>query len=274
MLTEIKKDDNSDSAPYDQYKVFTVGLGSQIFPLNPFSNTIEEFVGFDVGQIRSKPYTKIHDGKHILFAGCSVTAGVGIEDEMDIWSSIVFTKIKEKEKVSGFYSVAWPAHSVTSQVSMIMRYISEYGKPDVIFFNLPSTGRTFSVSEDNQLFLSQVSKYHETYYPGSITLAQHTNYESYFFLHTFCKEAGIRLISITWSDYATNSDAATALDLFKDKFDSFYISKVKIEDYLEEYLMSHKGENLLFGTDGRHPGIALHAYYASTALEAYLDLPA
>lgn len=258
---------------HDSYNIFTVGQGTHAFPLSPFSTKISDFIKFDLSNIRTNVYRKNHDGKHILFAGCSVTHGIGIEDEMDIWSSIVFNKIKETEKVSGFFSVAYPAHSISVQVSLIMRYISEYGKPDVIFFNLPSTARTFTVEDDN-LYLSQISKHQDINYPGSIKLAQHTNFEAYLMLHEFCKATNTKLISFTWSDVPTDSDPATALDLFKDKFDSFYVSKVKVEDYLEDYLMNHKGNNLLFGTDGRHPGIALHSYYASIALDAYLDFPA
>ncbi len=255
---------------HDSYNIFTVGQGTHDFPLSPFKTNIKDFINFDIHKIRTNMYTKNHNGKHILFAGCSVTHGVGIEDEMDIWSSIVFNEITKKEKVSGFYSVAYPGHSITLQVSLIMRYISQYGKPDVIFFNLPSTARTFMAHED-AIYLSQVTKHQEANYPGSIMLANHTNFESYLFLHEFCKATDTRLISFTWSDLPTDSDPAPALDLFKDKFDSFHISKVKVEDYLEDYMMNHTGKNLLLGTDGQHPGIALHSYYASIALDAYYE---
>lgn len=159
------------------------------------------------------------------------------------------------------------------QVSLIMRYVAQYGKPDVIFFNLPSTSRTF-VTDGDHLYLAQIAQNHETNMPGSIKLAQHMAFESYLTLHEYCRVAGIRLISFTWSDTPLSSDPGIVVDLFKDKFDSFYISKVKVEDYLSDYLMNHTGDYLLLGTDDCHPGVALHAYYASIALDAYLDFPA
>lgn len=257
----------------NDYKVYTHGASTHGLPIYPFKNRINEFIPEDCLSIRTEPYISDHKGKHILFAGCSVTHGIGLPDTKDCWTDIVYNKITKDELVSGFYSVAYPGHSITMQISLIMRYIAEYGKPDVIFFNLPSTSRSFTTDGDH-LYLAQITDHHETEMPGSIKLAQHTSFESYLTLHEYCRVAGIRLISFTWSDKPSSSDPGIASDIFKDKFNSFYISKVKVEDYLTDYLMNHKGDYLLLGTDGSHPGIALHSYYASIALDAYLDFPA
>lgn len=260
----------------DSYSIYTHGGGTHDFPVMPFQTKISDFAKFDIADVRTDKYTSQHEGKHILFAGCSVTHGVGIPDPEDVWTNIVYNKIKETEKVSGFYSVAYPAHSITMQVSMIMRYISEYGKPDVIFFNLPSSARTF-VSYEGQLFLAQIAIQHEAAMPGSMLLAEHMNFESYLTLHEYCKAAGIRLISLTWSENSQSSDPGVTKDMLTDKFDSFYLGKDDIVDFIAEYQINNDNEYKQFfieGADGSHPGLAFHSYYASTALNAYLDIPA
>jgi hypothetical protein len=257
----------------DSYSVYTHGAGTHNIAVKPFQTKLSEFTTFGSTPIRTDEYKKEHNAKHILFAGCSVTHGIGIPDPEDIWTNIVYNKIKETENVSGFYSVAYPAHSITMQVSMIMRYISEYSKPDVIFFNLPSSARTF-VSHDGELFLAQIAIQHEKEMPGSMLLAEHTNFESYLTLHEYCRVSGIKLISLTWSENIQSSDPGVTKDMLKGKFDSFYIGKGDIVEFLAEYQMNNKTDYPLSGTDGQHPGLAFHAHYASIALDAYLDIPA
>lgn len=251
----------------DQY-IYTHGGGTHDFPITPFSTDLEDFIRLDFNNIRTERYTNNHVGKHILFAGCSVTHGVGLSDTNKIWTNIVYETIKANETVSGFYSIAYPAHSISMQVSLIFRYIAKYGKPDIIFFNMPSTGRTFS-TEDNKIYLSQIAAQHETEYPGSLLLTKYHNFESYFVLDSYCKSNGIKLISFSWSDNETLSDPGVTQELFKDKFDSFYINPMSMQDFLENYLLKNAGDNELLANDGNHPGYGPHAYYAHTALSAY-----
>ena len=53
---------------------------------------------------RADPFTKNHDGKHILFGGCSETEGVGGNIE-DSWSHMLYSKISKEEKCSGFFNL-------------------------------------------------------------------------------------------------------------------------------------------------------------------------
>jgi hypothetical protein len=217
----------------------------------------------------SDTFTDKHIGKHILFAGCSVTYGIGLPNFNKSWASLVHLAISQNETVSGFYNIAYPGHSISLQTSLILRYIEKYGKPDIIFFNLPSTSRTFSFAQDG-LHTSQVTVNDESKYPGSVAVAEHYNYEAYLYLHQYCKALGIKLISITWS-FASDidSDPGVAEKLFRGKFDSFYKPELSIETFLEDYLNKNKGEHLLLGSDGQHPGYGPHAYYAYSALNAY-----
>lgn len=219
-------------------------------------------------EFNSDPFTNKHIGKHILFAGCSVTYGVGLPDFNKSWPSIVYNTIKTNETVSGFYNIAYPGHSISLQVSIIFRYIEKYGKPDVIFFNLPSTSRTFAYT--NGLHTSQVTTDDESKYPGSIAVAEHYNYESYLYLEQYCKALGIKLVSITWStNNDVKSDPGIAHNLFCNDFKSYHNSKLSIETFLSDYLIKNTGDFLLIGSDNQHPGYGPHAYYAYSAIEAY-----
>lgn len=217
----------------------------------------------------SEPFTNKHIGKHILFAGCSVTYGIGLPDFKKSWASITYDTISINEKTSGFYNISYPGHSISLQTSLIFRYIEKYGKPDIIFFNLPSTSRTFSYAEDG-IHTSQITIEDEFKYPGSIAVAEHYNYESYLFLDRYCKSLGIKLISITWSfDNDVKSDPGVAHNLFANKFKSYYKPQLSIETFLEDYLIKNNGDCLLLGLDNQHPGYGPHAYYAYSALQAY-----
>lgn len=217
----------------------------------------------------SDEFSNNHIGKHVLFAGCSVTYGKGLEDFDKSWSKIVYYTISKNEKLSGYYNISYPGHSISLQVSLIFRYIHKYGKPDVIFFNMPSSSRTFS-SKDNKIFMSQVTKEDENNYPGSINIAEYYNFEAYSYLDQYCKDLGIKLISFTWSvSDDISSDPGITQKLFLNKVDSFYKSSLSMDLFLEDYLIKNKGNNLLIGTDNQHPGYGPHAYYAYTALSSY-----
>lgn len=255
------------------HHVYSHGIQSSESPIISMSKNFSDFINIDFSKIRTDSYTKDHTGKHILFAGCSVTHGVGLPDQKDNWTNIVYNKINEDDAVSGFYSVAYPGHSVPIQVSLIIRYISEYGTPDVIFFNMPPLSRTFT-SNQGMIYTSQIEKEQEEDFSGSMLLAKHASFESYLALHEYCLVKGIRLISFTWTDNSLSINPGCVSSALDGEFDSFYTPKIRLEDFLEKYLMNNSGEYMLLGTDQSHPGIAPHAYYASTALEAYFDFPA
>jgi hypothetical protein len=260
----MEKINNTADLELENY-VFSHGIVVRNAPIN-------DNLMFNIDFATSDDFTNKHVGKHILFAGCSVTYGVGLPDVSKNWPRIVYETIKLNETTSGFYNIAFPGQSISLQVSLIFRYIEKYGKPDVIFFNLPSTSRTFSAL-DNMIYSSQVTLDQERDYPGSIAVAEYYNHEAYLYLHNYCKATGIKLISITWS-YApdVSSDPGVAEKLFNGKFDSFYKSKISIDEFLEDYLNKNKGDYLLLGSDGQHPGYGPHAYFALTALNAYYGI--
>jgi hypothetical protein len=94
---------------------------------------------------RSDNFIKDHDGLHILFAGCSYTEGVGEIIENN-WSNILYSKIKELYKTSGYFNIGKSGFGSHKIITNTMNYIKNYGKPDIIFIFHPNTLRFFEWS--------------------------------------------------------------------------------------------------------------------------------
>lgn len=85
---------------------------------------------------RCDEFTENHNGRHILFAGCSETEGMAHRLE-NTWAHKVYSKISENEKCSGFFNVGARALNIIAINRQILNYISKYGKPDILFINYP-----------------------------------------------------------------------------------------------------------------------------------------
>ena len=98
---------------------------------------------------------EVHDGKHILFAGCSETEGVGNKLE-NIWANILYKKISEEEKCSGFFSIGSKGFSIDLIFDQFLSYVEKYGKPDVLFINFPDVFKFYVWDERIQAWISQM----------------------------------------------------------------------------------------------------------------------
>lgn len=255
------------------------------YQMDPFVNTIDDQLMSSI-LINSDPFISTHEGKHILFAGCSVTQPSEI-DKSKGWAQKTYKKIKEKENVSGFYNIAIGGGSIALEVSLIFKYVSLYGVPDVIFFNMPGSTRTFSnenseydivdgeIVRKGKIINSTVNITHEYRYPGSMLMAEFINFELYRALHEYCKLSKTKLISFSWADFPGGYDPGTTQTLFADKFDTFYPALTsKFVDFVKEYVSNEENESetLLIARDDVHPGDAEHAYYADFAFNVYEEL--
>lgn len=101
--------------------------------------------------LRSDEFTKVHEGKHILFAGCSETEGLGHKLE-NTWAHQVYSKINESEKISGFFNIGVRALSITAINRQIINYIMMYGKPNSLFVNYPDFYRYYKWNEDKMFW--------------------------------------------------------------------------------------------------------------------------
>jgi hypothetical protein len=254
--------------------------------IDPFSNTIDKnLINIMTSDpARSNKFSSTHNGKHILFAGCSVTEPRGINPENG-WAQKTFNEINKKEKLSGFYNIALGGASIALQVSLIFKYLSSYGIPEIIFFNMPGSTRTFS--SDNKLYQvdnndivrngkiinSTIMFQHEIENPGSMIVSEFINFEMYRALHEYAKMANIKLISFSWADSVGTWDPGVTETLFYNNFNSFYkIDNKDFNSFVSTYITNNQSKTLFIASDNAHPGDAEHAYFAYFALKIYNDL--
>jgi hypothetical protein len=89
---------------------------------------------------RCEEFTKSHDGKHVLFAGCSTTFGEGLP-YMKNWSGRLYNKIAKEEKLSGYFNLSYLGGNVQLIVDNIYKYAKKFGNPDYLFCHFPETLR-------------------------------------------------------------------------------------------------------------------------------------
>lgn len=236
-------------------------------------------------KLRSDKFTTEHDGLHILFAGCSVTYGIGLEDN-EIWTNLLLDKIKETHKVSGMYSTARIGHGISNQIVHIISYISKYGAPDYIFFNLPNIHRLAYIdwkAMDNAFWndlrdppeplVMGIAHLHRNKAGTPLTidddlgetLMLSIHLQSYAMLEMVCKIHGIKLISFSWSDCAVN--------YFETQFDSF--KKIDINGSFGEHLYNtydaKKDPYGLLARDGEHHGTLYHQHWANEVFNRFKE---
>lgn len=208
---------------------------------------------------RCDDLTKVHDGKHILFSGCSVTTGEGMALDY-VWAKVVYDKISKDEKTSGYFNISQPGGSIIGIVNQAMTYIGEFGSPDVIFLNLPTLDR-----EDR--YLRQGFEDIEAVTEDATAIQIFGKYE---YFAKMCKQRGIQLITFTWDDMAIKSKTPD----FRRDFTNFYqydMSQMYLHMYeFEQANKDHKLRKYFeYALDDSHPGIAMQDFYANFAYNIY-----
>lgn len=125
--------------------------------------------------LRSDEFKKNPGSPHILFAGCSVTCGIGVNLQ-DTWAYKLYSDFNNP---SGFFNISLPGGSPIEIISNIFKYIDQYGKPDYIFILLPPIHR------DGRYVIKD--------YIDKIV------YNFYRSLEVFCKYNNIKLLSSSWA---------------------------------------------------------------------------
>jgi hypothetical protein len=205
---------------------------------------------------RSNEFKDVHEGKHILFSGCSVTSGVGLLEE-EIWAKLLYNKISENEKCSGYFNLGVAASSLCDQVINMFKYFNLYGNPDVIFFMLPDGGRFYSYEinskEINHAFVED--KY--------IDFVFFLYSQYYFMLQSYCISNNIKLFSIT---YLTKTQK-----YFEKKFKTFYnIDFQDMTNFVFNEIEINKNLKYLdIARDNMHYGSAYHKYWANHMFNLY-----
>lgn len=223
---------------------------------------------------RCDPFTKIHDGKHILFIGDSFAAGDGLEPE-DTWCYKLYNKISKNEKVSGYFNAGTSGSSISQAVDQFFKYCYNYGNPDIVFFVTTEFDRDLRYSNFENL---------ESFI-----------YRMYFYLEQYCRSSNIQLYSFSWLKSVdlyteepkryvynggtrplwteqTKTQQSFNLDILYN-FETFYNYDVKnmMMSVFEYDKVSKTPEKSLWAKDNVHPGTSFHEFYADFMFSKYLE---
>lgn len=225
---------------------------------------------------RCDNFTDTHNGKHILFAGCSETEGQGGNIE-DAWGNILYNKIKENKQLSGYYSIGKAGYGWQKVISQLRIYISRYGKPDMLFVLLPNMGRSIEWSEEESVW--HAKQEYPNFWPGGVPPFNEDMYISqqlpdkykkvfldfvisWRLFEDFCLASGIKMVWGTWQ--AIDNYNFDKLNLF-DNFVPLYEDRMleNIDHYREGAKVTTRD---MKKRDGHH-GRLFHEYWADQMLK-------
>jgi hypothetical protein len=264
-------------ASYFKYSLNDLGINS-LDELNNYGQRCENFLKLD------------NSKNNILFAGCSITFGMGINKE-NVWSKKVYNYFLD-EKSGRYNSISYIGGGIQDLVSSIFDYCKLFGMPNTIFFLMPDFTRTV-IYEDNtkkkglnknkpNYLYSQFNLYDYILHKNNKNVSDENIYENLFqtlqyykILENFCLINNIKLISSSW-----NPSTNVVFETFSfETYYCFYYDKEekekrifeKHQKYLKNFnLLTEKEKNiLLIAADKAHPGICEHEIIADKMIEFY-----
>jgi len=245
-------------------------------------------------KFRSDDFTSTHNGLHILFAGCSETEGVGGNIE-DTWSHILYNRIYENKKCSGFFNLARSGWGWSRIISNSLVYFEKYGYPDVFFIMLPNHSRKFLYDFDTEYKDFNPKWVYWQQYPfhyrqkddhlksrlDNLFISPKEYFENFtYFLIcwklfvSFCKTNNIKMIFSTWDQMdKKNMDNMSAK--YQSEIFNNYIS-VDYNKSLYKYSKLYYEKNEVKKDDHTkrdgHAGRIVHHYWAEEFYKKYKDI--
>jgi hypothetical protein len=230
---------------------------------------------------RCDNFIEKHDGKHILFGGCSETEGVGGNIE-DAWSHMLYNKISKEEKVSGFFNLSKSGWGWNRIIVNSLIYFKKYGYPDVYFILLPNHERNFSYKNESSTLenlFTYDQKYPEPYF-DYVDATQDNNRSSpkeYFenFIHflinwkTFyelCEAKNIKLIFSTWDEL----DGLNLQNIFFNNF--FLLTRENERKFINGYAKNNKIKPEDLKKRDGHNGKIGHIFWAQEFYKKYKEV--
>lgn len=214
-------------------------------------------------EYRSDEFIKNHNGKHILFSGCSNTYGVGLKKD-ELWSYMLYNKILKNETCSGYFNLSSGGTGIQYIIINLFRYFKKFGNPDIIFLNLPNQKRIIN-------YIPEKQNYYNTYYIEDIVglnNALFLNYNYYLILEQYCITNKIKLYSISWDIYGEYN---TNILFDKYKFLTFY--KIDEEKMINEIADGKDKYNYKFyekARDDMHDGVGYNIWWSNFLYNKYL----
>ena len=223
---------------------------------------------------RCDDFTEKNNSKyHIVFSGCSETEGVGSPLET-VWANIVYSNLKEKYDISGYYSLGKSGNGWHKIVSSFLLYIKKYGKPTHFFVLLPNIGRDYVWKEgrggwayDQTLTFSvDRESLPEDMLKKVITPEQHKKSFIDFTLgwklfEEFCKASDIKLVCTTW-DLNENPN----LTMVNQHKSFFPLDYKKFSEYVMDARPNGKFEKRDMRRRDNHSGVLFHEWWAKEFL--------
>jgi hypothetical protein len=229
------------------------------------------FYKLNSSQLRCDEFTTEHDGKHVVFAGCSMTAGEGIP-ENKLWTKKLYNRLSQDHKMSGYFNIAFPGATIMEVVIQIFKYIKLYGNPEILFVNLPDIDREYvNISSTN---IKEVDRN-----PIDNVKVSKVNYLSigmYMSLVEYCRSNGIKLYAYSWSTKEM-SQRFIHFELDpRDYFDNFHVfTGEDIWKHSHAYTEAHKQdiwEKYYFqALDESHAGVALQDFFYHFIYNIYIS---
>jgi hypothetical protein len=205
-----------------------------------------------------KPIEK--NKKNMLFAGCSITVGCGLDNIKKSWSYKLYNERNLAKNLGGYFNVGCSGASPIEIILNILKYIAKYGCPDYIFILFPNFGRdwykfnTFNGDEkikDGQLVDIFI-------------------FNLYSILEDICKTNNAKLFSTSWVDPVegiTDYIQLNSPPFFEEhmhltmmnSFKTYYkIDKKRFAENVYSFIQDNDKAMGIIGNDGSHPSEAVH----------------
>ena len=241
--------------------------------INPYANSIYPFTKryilpgqeneLNLHGYRSDNFLTNHNGKHILFSGCSNTYGFGLNQE-EMWSKILYDKINKNIKCSGYFNLSMPGAGIQLIISNLFRYFKEFGNPDYIFLNLPEHTRFMAYVKELKSYTKISFETKDVELEKFFSII---NYQYYLMLEQYCKTNNIKLYSTSW--IVGHPKDSEDKDFFS-SFETFYF--INPNKMFEEVVNDEKKYNLeyyYYARDNSHKGPGYNIWTANFVYDIY-----
>jgi hypothetical protein len=248
------------------------------YPGDSWNDYPEDSFKPNSSHFRSDEFTDKHNGKHILFSGCSVTYGQGLYTS-ELWSHRLYNKISEKEKLSGYFNLGTPGRGIVDLVASIFKYCDKYGNPDSIFIDFPDTSRSYFISDTNYPGVISDGIDDLNYMSDRICHGLYVGplkkddlptlifiYQSLMMLEVYCKSNNIKLFLYSYVQGTENFMRRCNLNNLYSLDDRIVKNKVF------EYQKNNKDDKfVLIARDNQHLGTGFHYAWSEIMFDHYIE---
>lgn len=236
---------------------------ANVLKLDP-NYDIENFYSLNSFGLRSEEFSQTHNGRHIVFAGCSQTFGVGTYLE-DLWAYKLYRKIAEDGPVSGFFNIAVVGITISGLITQIMAYFKKFGYPEILFINLPDLRREAGgiIRQGDNSCTPEVD----------FDIILRYVISQYTMLLDICSLNNVQVYAISW--YTKDFYDHDSLPSLVGRLENVYFpTNNEIEDHCKRFIADNindkKSKYHAVALDETHHGIAYQDFWYTKMYEMYL----